>query len=127
MPHDRFSALGDSAVAFVGRPIFTDLTGGNYPQDNLVAENHCSGNGIYGKQSSFFFEAAAGHNTVRNNIAYNGPRAAVNFDDGGAGGSVVEGNLLFGHGRETSDHGGRGSHPPPTHAPRNTLTTDAVT
>ena len=36
---------------------------------------------------------------------YNGPRAAINFNDGGVGGTVTRGNLIFGHGRESSDHG----------------------
>ena len=74
-------------------------------QDNLVSENHCSDNGIYGKQTSFFFEAQAGHNTVVNNVMYNGPRAGINFNDGAVGGTLLQGNLIFGHGRETSDHG----------------------
>jgi hypothetical protein len=102
---NTFQWLGDSAIAFLGRAIFTDLTGGNYPQDNLVEQNHCRENGLYGKQSSFFFEALSGHNVVRKNIAYNGPRAGVNFNDGGVGGTVLEKNLIFGHGRESSDHG----------------------
>jgi hypothetical protein len=102
---NTFEWLGDSAYAFLGRAVMSDLTGGNYPQDNLIENNHCRENGIYGKQSSFFFEAQAGHNTVRKNIAYNGPRAAVNFNDGGVGGTVLENNLIFGHGRESSDHG----------------------
>ena len=36
---------------------------------------------------------------------YNGPRAAINFNDGLGGGSVVEKNLLFKMVRETNDHG----------------------
>ena len=36
---------------------------------------------------------------------YHGPRAAINFNDGLGGGSVVENNLLFGMVRETNDHG----------------------
>jgi hypothetical protein len=100
-----FAGVGDSAVLFVGRPVFTDLSGGDFPQDCFVTENHCAGNGIYGKQTSFFFEGAAGHNTVANNVAYDGPRAALNQNDGAVGGTVFRGNLIFGHGRETSDHG----------------------
>ena len=36
---------------------------------------------------------------------YHGPRAAINLNDGLGGGTVVEGNLLFGMVRETNDHG----------------------
>ena len=82
-----------------------DLTGGFYPQDNIVAYNHAHETGLFDIESSFFFESVAGHNQVINNIMYNGPRAAINFNDGGVGGTVTRGNLIFGHGRESSDHG----------------------
>lgn len=39
----------------------------------------------------------------RGSIAYNGPRAGVNFDDGLGGGSVVTRNVLFNFCRESSD------------------------
>ena len=42
---------------------------------------------------------------VLHNVAFNGPRAAVSFTDGFAGGHVTEGNLFFNFVRETSDHG----------------------
>ena len=40
---------------------------------------------------------------IEGNIAYNGPRAGVNFDDGLGGGSVVTRNVLFNFCRESSD------------------------
>ena len=42
---------------------------------------------------------------ILHNVAFNGPRAAVSFTDGFAGGHVTEGNLFFNFVRETSDHG----------------------
>jgi hypothetical protein len=50
-----------------------------------VAGNLAYETGLYDFESSFFFEAVAGHNRVLNNIAFNGPRAAINFDDGAVG------------------------------------------
>jgi hypothetical protein len=102
---NEFKWVGNSAIAFVGRPTMHDLTGGLFPQDNLVSENLARETGLFDFESSFYFEAVAGHNTVKNNVAFNGPRAAINFNDGGVGGTVLSGNLLFGHGRESSDHG----------------------
>lgn len=102
---NEFRWVGNSAIAFVGRPALHDVTGGFYPQDNLIHGNHAHDTGVYDFESSFYFEAIAGHNTVRNNIMYNGPRAAINFNDGGVGGTLLQGNLIFGHGRESTDHG----------------------
>ena len=39
------------------------------------------------------------------NVAYNGPRAAVNINDGFCGGHQIRGNVLFNWVRETQDHG----------------------
>ena len=102
---NEFKWIGDSAIALLGRATLHDATGGFMPQNNEISGNHAHETGLFDFQSSFYFESIAGHNIVKNNIAYNGPRAAVNFNDGGPGGSTVEGNLLFGHGRESSDHG----------------------
>ena len=43
--------------------------------------------------------------TLRGNIMFNMPRAAINFNDGFGGGSLVEGNLIFNTCRESGDHG----------------------
>ena len=37
-------------------------------------------------------------------VVQNGPRAGVNFNDGGPGGEVLEGNLIYNFVRETGDH-----------------------
>ena len=103
--HNEFKWIGNSAIAFQGRYHLHDATGGFYPQDNLVANNHAHETGMFDIESSFYFESVSGHNQVINNIMYNGPRAAINFNDGGVGGTVTRGNLIFGHGRESSDHG----------------------
>ena len=103
--NNEFKWVGDSAIAFLGRAALHDATGGFYPQDNIVMNNHAHETGIFDIESSFFFEAISGHNQVVNNVMYNGPRAAINYNDGGVGGTILRGNLIFGHGRESSDHG----------------------
>lgn len=44
-------------------------------------------------------------NLIKGNIFFNGPRAAVNFNDGFGGGTRLTENILFNTCRETSDHG----------------------
>jgi hypothetical protein len=43
--------------------------------------------------------------TLAENIVFNIPRAAINFNDGFGGGSLIQANLLFNTCRESSDHG----------------------
>ena len=57
------------------------------------------------KQSSFFFQAKSCLSVVRNNIIFNVPRAAINFNDGFGGGNLVERNLAFNTCRESGNHG----------------------
>jgi hypothetical protein len=50
-------------------------------------------------------QALAHHNFLIGNVMYNGPRAAININDGLIGGDIIEGNLVFNMVRETGDHG----------------------
>merc|ERR1712232_1293424 len=97
--------MGDSAVAFVGKTNGVDATEATYPNRNTVARNHIHEYGVYGKQTSCFFQSIAANTTLEDNVCYNGPRAGVNFNDGFGGGNLMRGNLLFNHVRETGDHG----------------------
>ena len=45
--------------------------------------------GIWQKQSSFVFQAVAARTQILDNIVFNGPRAAFNFNDGFAGAFAV--------------------------------------
>ena len=47
----------------------------------------------------------AAQTRVSNNLFWNGPRAALNFNDGFGGGDDVHGNLLLNAVRESADHG----------------------
>eukprot|EP01060_Flectonema_neradi_P034851 TRINITY_DN6248_c0_g1_i1.p1 TRINITY_DN6248_c0_g1~~TRINITY_DN6248_c0_g1_i1.p1 ORF type:complete len:851 (+),score=175.79 TRINITY_DN6248_c0_g1_i1:40-2553(+) len=96
---------GESAVVFVGR---TETIFGNketYPNHNEVSYNHMHEIGVYGKQTSCFFQALSANSTIKSNICYNGPRAGINFNDGFGGGHHLVDNLVFNMVRETSDHG----------------------
>lgn len=52
-------------------------------------------NGLYGKQTSCFFQALSAATSVLDNVCYNGPRAGFNFNDGFFGRNLVRGNLVF--------------------------------
>ena len=58
--------------------------------------------GIWQKQSSFYFHAVSAKARVEGNVFFNGPRAALNFNDGHAGGDVITGNLLVNAVRESA-------------------------
>jgi len=75
------------------------------PVNNLISNNHMHEIGVYGKQTSCYFQSLAYRTTVKDNVCYNGPRAGINFNDGFGGGNTVEGNLVFNMVRETGDHG----------------------
>ena len=51
----------------------------------------------------------AANTELSGNVAFNGPRAGVNFNDGMAGGNEVHNNLIFNFVRESSDHGNENS------------------
>jgi hypothetical protein len=61
--------------------------------------------GIIQKQSSFYFQATTAETVISNNVVFNIPRAAINFNDGFGGGNEILNNLLFNTCRESSDHG----------------------
>lgn len=82
-----------------------DATAGNQPRGTLVAFNYAHEMGLWTKQNSFYFQAESFLNVLQGNIAYNGPRAGINFDDGMGGGSTIAQNVLFNFCRESSDHG----------------------
>ena len=60
------------------------------------ARPHCAG-----KQTAALFSALSARTTFAYNVAYNGPRAAINLNDAFGHGHVIESNLLFNWVRET--------------------------
>ena len=102
---NEFLFTGDSAVVALGRTDRLDGTAATYPMNNTVALNHMHEYGVYGKQTSCFFQSLSANTTLQGNLCYNGPRAGFNFNDGFGGGHDMKENLLFNHVRETGDHG----------------------
>lgn len=109
---NEFSWIGETAVSqwgyTDGSPVpgmGFDATAGNQPRGTLVSGNLAHELGLWTKQNSFYFQAESFGNTLEGNIAFNGPRAGVNFNDGMGGGSSVVRNVLFNMCRESSDHG----------------------
>ncbi len=104
--NNEFQYTGDSGIVSLGATSGwngTDPT--MYPHDNFILHNHFHEYGVYGKQSSCFFQALTATSTVSDNVCYNGPRAGFNYNDGFFGGYEMSRNLLFNHVRETGDHG----------------------
>ena len=52
-----------------------------------------------------WFQAKSCGNVLSNNIAFNMPRAAINFNDDFGGNTTVVGNLIWNTCRESGDHG----------------------
>ena len=98
---------GDSAVVAYGEidAETGDGVAGEYPSGLKVVGNHMHEIGVWGKQTSCFFQGISGNNVFENNVCYNGPRALVNVNDGFLGMTRIRGNVLFNPCRESHDHG----------------------
>ncbi len=105
--NNSFTWLGQNGIASWGRPLYNDGTNGDQPRGTVVSGNWATEVGIIQKQSSMYFQAETAQATIVDNIVFNIPRAAVNFNDGFGGGAEMAYNLLFNTCRESSDHGKR--------------------
>ena len=76
-----------------------------YPAFNLIEQNHVGVVGVWNKQSAAYFKSVTRANTVRQNVFHDGPRSGVNFNDGMAGGELLQDNVLLNFVRESNDHG----------------------
>merc|ERR1711966_352076 len=118
--NNEFFGIGDSAMAAWGDtsfnlnensslklayPIGPDGRDGNQPRGTKILNNIGHEIGLWQKQSSLWFQAVTAQTTLKGNIFFNGPRAAVNFNDGFGGGDDITENLLLNTCRESSDHG----------------------
>ena len=110
--YNSFAWTGETVVALWGYgdggPVpgmGPDLTSGEQPRYTTLAYNYAREIGIWQKQASFLFSAVAGLTNVIGNVAFNGPRAGINHNDGALGGSLIDSNLMFNFCRETGDHG----------------------
>jgi hypothetical protein len=102
---NEFVYTGDSAIAAVGSTDMINGTLGNQPRGTKIIGNLMHEIGIWGKQTSGYFQAVAAETELYGNVMFNGPRAGINFNDGFGGGNLVKMNLVFNMVRETIDHG----------------------
>eukprot|EP00547_Thalassionema_nitzschioides_P000788 CAMPEP_0194218324 /NCGR_PEP_ID=MMETSP0156-20130528/23532_1 /TAXON_ID=33649 /ORGANISM="Thalassionema nitzschioides, Strain L26-B" /LENGTH=846 /DNA_ID=CAMNT_0038947637 /DNA_START=140 /DNA_END=2680 /DNA_ORIENTATION=+ len=100
-----FEWLGENGIATWGDTDNYDATAENFPMYTTIQKNVFRELGIYQKQSSAVGQSKAALSTIRDNIMFNMPRAAINFNDMVGGGDTVEGNLIFNSCRESGDHG----------------------
>ena len=102
---NEFVYVGDSAIAVLGSAELIDGTLGNQPQGTRIYSNLVHEVGIWGKETSAYFQSLACQTILTGNVFFNGPRAGINFNDGFGGGNFLESNLVFNMVRETGDHG----------------------
>jgi hypothetical protein len=100
-----FEWIGENAIATWGDTEGWDATKRTQPMKTLVEYNVFRELGIFQKQSSAWGQAKASLSTIRYNIMFNMPRAAINFNDMMGGGDEVMYNLIFNTCRESGDHG----------------------
>jgi hypothetical protein len=102
---NEFVRSGDSAIVSLGTVQENDGTDGNQPRGVEIVENLAHEIGIWGKQTGFYYHGLSAQVVLKNNVAFNGPRAGINLNDGFGGGHEISGNLIFNMVRETCDHG----------------------
>jgi hypothetical protein len=102
---NSFSWIGHSCAVGWGYTNEEDGTDGLQPRYTYLTRNYVREIAIIQKQSSFWNQAKACQTFIEGNIVFNGPRAAINLNDGFGGGSKISNNLIFNMCRETGDHG----------------------
>eukprot|EP00045_Choanoeca_perplexa_P016648 m.227142 g.227142 ORF g.227142 m.227142 type:complete len:896 (+) comp17319_c0_seq2:89-2776(+) len=103
--NSTFAYLGASAIAGWGDTAAWDGRSGQQPRFTTISNCYVHDIGLLQKQSSAWFQAKTAQSQFKNNIVFNIPRAAVNFNDGFGGANEVSDNLLFNTCRESGDHG----------------------
>jgi len=102
---NTMSDIGGSAIVAWGSTDGYNATRGTQPRGTVVAGNLVHSLGLWQKQSSMYFQAAACQTTLQSNIFFDTPRAAVNFNDHMGGGNKMLANLIFNAVLQSSDHG----------------------
>lgn len=90
---NRFEWIGESAIATWGQTKDFDATDNNFPMFTRIHKNIFRELGIYQKQASAVGHFKAAATTIRENIMFNMPRAAINFNDMVGGADIVEKNV----------------------------------
>ena len=100
---NHFAWSGSSSITLAGLGGSTPTGGPDFPEGTLVEGNLMREIGVYVKQSGGVYQGVSANTTLRNNVMFNAARAAVNVNDGFAGGHLITQNLLFNSVRETND------------------------
>jgi hypothetical protein len=100
---NHFAWSGSSSITLAGLGGGTPTGGPDFPEGTLVEGNLLREIGVYVKQSGGVYQGVSANTTLRNNVMFNAARAAVNVNDGFAGGHLITQNLLFNSVRETND------------------------
>ena len=74
---NEFVYTGDSAIATLGTSDRIFATTPTYPNRIMIRGNHIHEVGVYGKQTSCYFQALASNVSLIDNLCYNGPRAGL--------------------------------------------------
>jgi hypothetical protein len=102
---NHFAWSGASSIVSAGLGGGTPTGGADFPEGTVIEGNLMREIGVYVKQSGGLYQGVSANLTLRGNVMYNAARAAVNVNDGFAGGHLLTQNLLFNSVRETNDHG----------------------
>lgn len=102
---DTDGRLNANSSLTVPHPVGPDGRGGNQNRGARVIGNIARELGLWQKQSSMWFQAVTSGTVFKGNVFMNGPRAAINWNDGFGGGDEVSNNLLINTCRESGDHG----------------------
>lgn len=89
-----FKWLGMTAIALLGDCDQDDCTAGFQPWGTVVSGNVFSELGIVEKQSSALFLAKAAFTRFENSLAFNGPRAMINFNDLMGGHNITSSSIF---------------------------------
>ena len=79
----------------------TATRSGQQPWGTQIVGNIGHEIGLFQKQSSLYFQAVGALSFISRNVFFNGPRAAVNVNDGHGGGDEISHNLFVNSCRES--------------------------
>jgi hypothetical protein len=117
---NELSWIGDNAISAFGSmsrciyancsvrlnyPSGVDGRAGDQPRDTQIVGNLIREVGMWQKQSGAYVGHLAARTHFESNVIFNGPHAALNFNDGFGGGDELVANLLFNWDRQTIYHG----------------------
>jgi hypothetical protein len=107
--HCSIRHVGEVGIVVQGSTAGIDATGGNYPVGTHIHHNFVYEVATKMRGGCFFFQSLAAQTELDHNVALNGPRAGINFNDGMGGGNNVHHNLIANFVRESADHGNENS------------------